>query len=438
MTAPTGAFSKRSAIVLSAALVQFGFVGNVQSQAYLTPVDSTQLAMASIWGVISDNGTSLSVTTSAISGVRPHLFLRKLNSSLQTQGSVVALTTDADPQAVEGITDHKHVFLNANHFVAFSTTGDQNLYLFKTDANGVRVGSIVTVVQGSTDPTNDMILATDGTTLFVLHFKPPTQHWVYKFTQNLQFLGPRTETSTLLPHNNIGAAVYENGVFEMVTGNNFGFGADVIRTRWNADFTAVGDPVQTLIDSDPGYGHWFSTGLAWDAGHSFWFAGYHRLEPGDVLIEDAHLEIATLNSSFQVLERRRVSEADRHRPHFAVRDGFLFMTYDARGNGVFVKKFQIQTPVGVEDPPRTRTLRLVGAHPVREAATLALTLESREDIELYVVDVAGRRLETLVDRALAPGEHRWTWHPARAGAGVYHAVLRTRDGVKVQRFVLLR
>ena len=407
---------------------------------YIAPVDSTQLSQASIWGVLSDNGSTLAVTTSAITGPRSHLFFRKLNTALQTQGPVVQLTFDSDPQALEGITDHKHIFLNANYFVAFSTIGDHNLYLFKIDANGARVGSIVTVVQGSSDPTNDMILTTDGVTLFVLHFKPPNQHWVYKFTQNLQFLGPRVATSAVLPHNNIGSAVYQGGVFEMVTGDNFGFGANLIRTRWIADFTVQGSPVQTLISSGPGEGHWFSTGLAWDAVHSLWFAGYHVLEPGDVAIDDANLEIATLDANFAVLERRRASGPDRHRPHFVVKDGFLFMSYDARGAGVFIRKYLIQsgaTAVGERSSP-PRRLQLVGPHPVHGSATFAFALEARQRATLTIVDVAGRRVATPLSETLDAGEHRVVWRPDAISAGVYHATLQIGRERTVRRFVWVR
>lgn len=427
------------AVVFAVLFGTAAFHDRVFAQTFLTPVDSTQLTQASIWGVLSDNGSSLAVTTSAITGPRSHLFFRKLNSALQTIGPVVQITNDGDPQALEGITDHKHVYLNASYFVAFSTIGDHNLYLFKIDANGVRVGSIVPVVQGSTDPTNDMILATDGITLFVLHFKPPNQHWVYKFTQNLQFLGPRIATSALLPHNNIGNAVYEGGVFEMVTGDNFGFGADVIRTRWNADFTPQGSPSQTLIDSGPGEGHWFSTGLAWDASHQLWFAGYHRLEPGDVTIEDAHLEIATMDPAFQVLGRLRVSVPDRHRPHFAVRDGHLFMTYDARGSGVFVKKFAIQGVIAVGgEPVSSPRLRLLGQHPVHGSAVFAFVLDAHQRVVLDVMDIAGRRVARVVDAELDAGEHRATWNPGPNGVGVFHAVLYRGRTLEARRFVRVR
>lgn len=137
----------------------------------LTLVDSVQLSNAQIWGVCSDDGDSLCVTTTFNPGTKPHLYMRKINySNISGQSTPKQLTFDSDFAGITNLTDHKSIILNNEMYVSFSTQGDKDLFLFKTDINSNRIGSIVTVVQNSPDPTNDMILTTDGTYIYVLHF----------------------------------------------------------------------------------------------------------------------------------------------------------------------------------------------------------------------------------------------------------------------------
>ena len=119
-------------------------------------------------------------------------------SDISQQSPIVQLTFDADFTSISNLTDHKSIILDNELYVTFSTQGDSDLFIFKTDINGNRMGSIVTVVTGSTmDPTNDMILVTDSTYIYVLHFDPPNQHHVYTFDANLNPVGSLVSTTTL-------------------------------------------------------------------------------------------------------------------------------------------------------------------------------------------------------------------------------------------------
>ena len=186
-------------------------VFQLKSQIF-TKVDSIKLSNANIWGVSFDAGDSLGITTiQSISG-KPHIYLRKADyTNISQQSSLKQLTFDSDFIGLTNLTDHKSIILNNEIYVTFSTIGDQDLFLFKTDINGNRIGSIVTVISGSADPTNDMILTTDGTSIYVLYFNPTppnSQHHVYKFDTNLNQIGSEF-TTTISNHNNIGNALFK-------------------------------------------------------------------------------------------------------------------------------------------------------------------------------------------------------------------------------------
>lgn len=99
-------------------------------------------------------------------------------------------------------------------------------------------------------------------------------------------------------------------------------------------------------------------------------------------------------------------------------------------------------PVGVEPPHDVRglRLRLAGANPVVDDAALEFRIPEAGPVRLSIVDPAGRRVATLVDRSLPAGDHHASWNGlTRSGAatapGVYLAVLETGGGRRVIKLV---
>jgi len=151
------------------------------AQNILTAVDSIQLPQANIWGNLALNGDNICVTTVAVQNNQPHLFLRKLDANLRQIGSLTQLTFDSDKQLLKRLTDHKQLFLNGSHFITFSVAGDSDLYIFKANKEGQRVGNIVPVIEKTANRTNDMFLTTDGNFIHAGYYRPPAQT-VFKFS----------------------------------------------------------------------------------------------------------------------------------------------------------------------------------------------------------------------------------------------------------------
>ena len=306
------------------------------AQPILVRTDSLQLSQANIWGGISFNGDNISITTT-FTQTRAHLFLRKVDTSLQQIGPLTQLTFDSDSVTAKHITDHKHLFLNGFHFVAFSVTGDSDLYIMKIDKNGLRVGTIVPVVEHTANRTNDMMLCTDGIKLYVAYFKPNTQSIVHTLDQNLVQTGPPVVTSTQLPHNNLGTMLFHNGKFYMFTGDKAGPNSNLILTVWNSDWSPALSQPQMLIATSPGEGLAFPTGIAYDSTRARWYVGFHHMKNVN---PDAttHIDFAVFDSTFLLLEQQHRTSG--FRPHFLLHDNSLYSVFDF--GGVFLERYRVQ------------------------------------------------------------------------------------------------
>jgi len=75
--------------------------------------------------------------------------------------------------------------------------------------------------------------------------------------------------------------------------------------------------------------------------------------------------------------------------------------------------------------------------PARGAVSLEYHLPRDMRATLAIHDVAGRRVQLVVDGVQPAGIHRLAWDPgARAGAGLYFATLETEEGRQTTRIVI--
>ncbi|GAB4209331.1 MAG: hypothetical protein Fur0023_21560 [Bacteroidia bacterium] len=355
-----------------------------------TLVDSIQFTNAQIWGVCSDEGDSLCVTTTFNPSTKPHIFMRKVNyTNISGQSTIKQLTFDSDFMSISNLTDHKSIILNNQLYVAFSTQGDQDLFLFKTDINGNRIGSIVTVVTGSPDPTNDMILTTDGTYIYVLHFDPPSQHHVYRFDQNLNQIGSSFSTTTL-NHNNIGNAIFTGNYFHMFTGNMFGFNSNLTYTKWDNTWAPASS--QSIVNSLSGDGNWFATGVVFDNSNMRWYIAMNHIQNGQAIGQE-HIDLLAFDTSFNLIERLHVTSTNYTRPHFVLKGGYLYMTYDRPGVGVYLHKYQIQNTTGIMSEVNCCDFSIF-PNPFSSSTTLQMS-RNLKDATLSVYNLYGQQVKQV-------------------------------------------
>lgn len=77
---------------------------------------------------------------------------------------------------------------------------------------------------------------------------------------------------------------------------------------------------------------------------------------------------------------------------------------------------------------RSPRILIVGRNPSSDAFPLTVDLQRAGTIRIDVFDVAGRRVDTIVQGDFSAGEHAWTWNPSsQTASGVYFAVLSTKQ-----------
>jgi len=342
-----------------------GFVAPIRAQVELVRLDSTKLDRANIWGVLAEAPDHMAITTAQAQ----HIYLRYLDSNLQEVGfpgpDPVRLTFESDGFGQNGlptIADHKTIFWKDHFFVAFSLAGDRQLYLMKVTPEGNRVGEILKVYDQDEQPagqpglpTNDMILGASEATLYVGHFAVGIGHRIHAFDADMNRMRDPFNTDPRLVHNNVGGLYFQQaeGVFHLITGDKFGGatsggagmpaqeGANLILTRWDRDFEPLMMEPQVLIDDPAEEGAWFGTGVAQDTSTGFWYVAFQHLYEGEKLDEE-HVDLAVYDAGFKrLITRSHETAREYFRPHLHIHDDALFMSYDRRGNGVFVHKYAL-------------------------------------------------------------------------------------------------
>ena len=103
----------------------------------------------------------------------------------------------------------------------------------------------------------------------------------------------------------------------------------------------------------------------------------------------------------------------------------------------------VQAPVSVDEAlPREFALSPARPTPSAGRVTLEFLVPREADVQLSVLDVQGREVQTLASGRHAPGRHTVHWdgrsRGGRAPAGLYFVRLQTPDRSLVQRLVLSR
>lgn len=317
------------------------FFSHISFSQTLIRKDSVKIDQANIWGVLADAGQNMALTVARGN----FIYLQFMNASLERVGQQMPVFTEDDD--LPKIVDHKTTFWKGHYYITFSSAGDRQLYLVKMDSQGNRVGNIVTVwdqddrpANEPGKPTNDMILITTSETLYVGHFQPGTQHNIHGFDEDLNRTGDPFLTEATLPHNNVGGGLYVNEKIHLFTGSMFGGSSDLILTEWDKDFQPAAQEPRTLIDSEPDNANWFATGVAYDENTKYWYIAFQHLYPGEVL-DSEHVDLAVFDQCFNLIYREHVTDEEHFRPHLLINEGFLYLTYDRAGGGVFLHKYDL-------------------------------------------------------------------------------------------------
>ena len=77
-------------------------------------------------------------------------------------------------------------------------------------------------------------------------------------------------------------------------------------------------------------------------------------------------------------------------------------------------------------------------NPFNASTVLSLSLHSREQVNLTIVDILGRKIAGLLDDTVGPGRVTIVWEASKQASGTYFAQVRTSRSVKCLRLLLLK
>jgi len=201
---------------------------------------------------------------------------------------------------------------------------------------------------------------------------------------------------------------------------------------WGIDVTLDGSRLVVACEDDSNVyvidtSDWSTTIVALDAG----------ADPRDVDILDSELHAFVAGGSISATDAVYVVE---------LVGNTLKATIPVGGNPncVAVQAQMTSADVGVAGEAVETLIRL-GCHPnpFNPKTTVAFYMPERGAMELAVYDVSGRRVALLESGTTDAGEHRAEWNGrcsdgSAAATGVYFMRLRTPDGTKTVKAVLLK
>lgn len=103
-------------------------------------------------------------------------------------------------------------------------------------------------------------------------------------------------------------------------------------------------------------------------------------------------------------------------------------------------RFRLKIDPGSDaiDLPEEYELGLNYPNPFSEQTTIRFGTPQEGPVELYVIDILGRRVRTLIDERYPAGYHEFPWKPSSLASGVYLYVLEAGDKVLSKKMTFIK
>ncbi len=270
------------------------------------------------------------------------LYVRPFDSGLEPMDYATQITQRQD------VTDHKHLYLNGSHYIAFSTLGDRDLFLMRLDNDFNAIGNTVVVSEASIQTrTNDMLLASDGDQIVVGQFRPgnlnnnePSGHLLTVYDTALNLVEPDIVINAL-SHVNTASLMYIAQEYYLVSPSSPVAGRvvdtqrDLILTKWSQMWEPTIEKPVSLVDSTTlnheidGEGLWMATGLAYDTQSNQLLLG-HTFVNADSGGDQGTLYLRVFDArSFEQTQEAIIADTGyANRAHFLLSGDLLYIVYD--------------------------------------------------------------------------------------------------------------
>lgn len=106
------------------------------------------------------------------------------------------------------------------------------------------------------------------------------------------------------------------------------------------------------------------------------------------------------------------------------------------GNTIYIDDINMMPPAGIASPDLAVQQFSIFPNPAQENTQIAFHLDNQRQVQLQVVDLAGRDVITVYKGDLAPGEYQYPIQTALLNKGIYFVRLLTPEGVLTQKLVV--
>ena len=112
-------------------------------------------------------------------------------------------------------------------------------------------------------------------------------------------------------------------------------------------------------------------------------------------------------------------------------------------NGEF-QFFDVELPVlnsKVENKsfPNYFEISSIYPNPFNSATNIEVLINSNSaNTSLYIVDIAGKKVQTIFDEKMEAGRHLFNWNSNQNPSGIYFSVLETNESIKAKKLMLIK
>ena len=112
--------------------------------------------------------------------------------------------------------------------------------------------------------------------------------------------------------------------------------------------------------------------------------------------------------------------------------------YD-ESEGEYMVRVLVEESLGIGDKPDTKleAIQNISPNPFSENLTIqySISADVKENVEIRLYDINGRRVQTLVNEAQMPGEYQVEWNSKGFPAGIYFCLFRAGNSIEIVKLV---
>ena len=112
--------------------------------------------------------------------------------------------------------------------------------------------------------------------------------------------------------------------------------------------------------------------------------------------------------------------------------GVFFLGHDS------IKGVITSSPVAVEEAPAAFSVAQNSPNPFNPSTTISFTIAQAGNVNVTVYNVAGQKIDTILDGYMSAGSHSVVWDASSSSAGVYFYTVKSGEFSRTLKMTLLK